>query len=567
MSAPAAVAPHRFYYLHNFQHALDWLVQRYADLLDEPEQRFVQQFAQLPQYSQALLVRMLMRRGPWFRQSKLQYEEIADTLQAAQPLEALGWIDPQAEMPLEALFDLHTRAELQALLSGQLPQHASRKQDWLQHLQTAALPARPYVQWHPAATEQVWCVSAEIRNLCQRFQLMFFGNLHQTWAEFVLADLGIFRYENVALAQSARAFGSRADVDTYLAMQTCREALHSEEAAPAAVLEQLAQCHSPNPWLERRRAKLLMQLGQACERAQDWALAQSIYAGCSYAGARHRQIRVLELQEQYAAALALAQTALQAPESEDEQQKIQRMLPRLQRQAGIPGPKRRSATTALEAARMDLCLPLPATPSSVEYVLRDHWHTPQAPVFYVENTLITALFGLLCWPAIFAPLQGAFFHPFQSAPADFSAPDFAQRRADVFAQCLAQLDDGSYRATILERFAHKQDIQNPLVIWPALHEPLLRLALDCMPAAHLRRMFERLQADPRNNRTGLPDLVRFWPDEQRYELVEVKAPGDKLQDNQIRWLQYFALHGIPARVCHVRWQTTDTDAAFAPVCA
>ena len=60
------------------------------------------------------------------------------------------------------------------------------------------------------------------------------------------------------------------------------------------------------------------------------------------------------------------------------------------------------------------------------------------------------------------------------------------------------------------------------------------------------------------NRTGFPDLVRFWPDRAegagRYELVEVKAPGDKLQDNQIRWLDYCAAHGIPARVCHVQWQ-------------
>ena len=53
---------------------------------------------------------------------------------------------------------------------------------------------------------------------------------------------------------------------------------------------------------------------------------------------------------------------------------------------------------------------------------------------------------------------------------------------------------------------------------------------------------------------GLPDLVRFWPDERRYELVEVKAPGDQLQDNQIRWLAYCRQHGLPVRVCHVQWR-------------
>ena len=76
-------------------------------------------------------------------------------------------------------------------------------------------------------------------------------------------------------------------------------------------------------------------------------------------------------------------------------------------------------------------------------------------------------------------------------------------------------------------------------------------------------MFERLLADPRNHRTGLPDLIRFWPAEQRYAMVEVKAPGDKLQDNQIRWLQFFAQHGIPAQVCHVTWHTEAATALCA----
>jgi hypothetical protein len=36
-------------------------------------------------------------------------------------------------------------------------------------------------------------------------------------------------------------------------------------------------------------------------------------------------------------------------------------------------------------------------------------------------------------------------------------------------------------------------------------------------------------------------------------MIEVKGPGDRLQDNQIRWLHYFAEHGIPVAVCYVQW--------------
>jgi VRR-NUC domain len=74
-----------------------------------------------------------------------------------------------------------------------------------------------------------------------------------------------------------------------------------------------------------------------------------------------------------------------------------------------------------------------------------------------------------------------------------------------------------------------------------------------LPAAHLKLWFARLLDDIRENRSGLPDLIRFWPDERRYELIEVKGPGDRLQDNQIRWLQYCVRHGMPVRVVDVRW--------------
>ena len=63
--------PHRYYYLHNFERALAWVRERYGDLLAAAEHTFLTQFEQLPQQSRALMVRLLMRRGPWFLESKL----------------------------------------------------------------------------------------------------------------------------------------------------------------------------------------------------------------------------------------------------------------------------------------------------------------------------------------------------------------------------------------------------------------------------------------------------------------------------------------------------------------
>ncbi|MBN3726924.1 VRR-NUC domain-containing protein, partial [Burkholderia sp. Ac-20379] len=161
--------------------------------------------------------------------------------------------------------------------------------------------------------------------------------------------------------------------------------------------------------------------------------------------------------------------------------------------------------------------------------------------------------GLLCWDAVFAAVPGAFFHPFQRGPADLHAPDFRLRRAAQLDASLAELDTGAYRDTIARRYREKAGLQSPFVFWGALDDALLALALDCIDPRHLRRCFERLLDDIRTNRSGLPDLIRFWPAERRYELIEVKGPGDRLQDNQIRWLDYCVAHGVPVRVIDVEW--------------
>jgi len=536
----------RFYYLWNFQHALSWLQERSADLLDAPEQAFLQQFRAMETAAQALLVRMIMRKGSHFRVSKLDYAEIGCPRRAAQPLLAAGWVRQDAELSLEELFNLLRKDELLEYLTDSLEHKALKKSELLEQLNGTLTEPRPFAAWCPTADDQVF--SLTIDALCERLRLMFFGNLHQDWSEFVLAELGIFRYEAVALTADSRAFRHRADVDCYLQLQHSLDLF--EAGAPIdSVLQQIASLACDTPFLAARRHKLLFRMAQQLEREGDLQGALRFYADCRYVGARLRQIRVLERLKHQQQAYALASAAAMAPENDAEAQAVERALVRLARQLGQPPPSKAKAPAP---ARIDLCLPKPEG-QSVEFAVKAHLNAPDGPVHYVENSLICSLFGLLCWEAIFAPLPGAFFHPFHSGPVDLFSADFHPRRAEQFATCLAQLDSPAYKQVIRQNYQAKFGIQSPFVFWSALDQELLETALDCLPATHLQAWFRRLLLDIKANRAGMPDLIQFWPAERRYRMIEVKGPGDRLQDNQRRWLAFCAEHGMPVDVCYVQW--------------
>lgn len=545
-----------FYYLDNFHLVLDWIDARYNDLLLATEHQFIDRFRNLPQPSQALLVRMVMRKGELFCASKLLYEEIGCPLEAARPLVELGWIDDRPLLALEQLFSLLKKAEIAEAFRLSRQDAGARKQDLLETLRSQKSmfsENQSFGAWHPDSDDCVFQV--RVVTLCDRLRLMFFGNLHQDWTEFVLSDLGIFKYETVEFSTSSRGFLARQDIDGYLHIHHCWERFLQGES-PQDILPDLGFQYE-NVWLENRRTKLLFQIAQYYERMNELPDALRIYRECSYPGARLRAIRVLERSEQCDIAFRTAQEAQAQPESEAERQQLARIVPRLRRKLGLAKTAERS--TAFSApARFDLTLDKPEADHFVEEVVRTHLTREQqvaavAPAYYVENALINSLFGLLCWNAIFAPLPGAFFHPFHTGPADLLTPDFRARREREFADCLALLDSDLYKKTILQNFQRKSGIQSPFVYWEVLSAELLDLALHCIPASHLKKCFERILLDIKSNRSGLPDLIQFWPDERRYQMIEVKGPGDRLQDNQLRWLDYCSAHDIPVAVCYVQW--------------
>lgn len=90
---PAADLDDPLYYLRHFRFVLDWVGERYGDRLDEAEHRFLERFRRLPEASQALFARMVMRKGEHFRATRLDYPEVGDAREAVGPLIEQRWLD------------------------------------------------------------------------------------------------------------------------------------------------------------------------------------------------------------------------------------------------------------------------------------------------------------------------------------------------------------------------------------------------------------------------------------------------------------------------------------------
>jgi hypothetical protein len=550
--APRArvVLPDPFYYLSNFETVIASLNVRYADLWSAEEQQFLAAFKGLPKTSRALLVRMVMREGVLFRASRLKYPEIGETAAAVAPLVKVGWVDDEPQLDVGELQRLITKEELLQSFGWSRPYGNLTKPDLVAMLRGQCPESRSFQAWCRESSDRVYQLL--VAPVCERFRLMFFGNFHQDWSEFVLRDLGIFTYEKIPPSLQSRPFCSRGHVDAFEQLHLCGQRLDTGVALDQ-VIAAIPAPIADSDWLEQRRQRLLFQVGQAAERAGDPKSALAVYSTCTHRGALVRTIRLLERAQEREIARDLCLAGIGALENEAELEQLGRLLPRLNRKLGVAVKLSRKPP---RVPAFEIVRDRPNSQISVEYCALDHLKQAgegHSTLHYVENGLVNSLFGLLCWKAIFAPIPGAFFHEFQYGPADLSSGDFHQRRRQEFAECLAELESEQYQSTIRRCFAEKAGIQSPFVVWRLLNKPLLESALTCIPAAHLKIWFEWIVRDVRDNRAGFPDLVQFWPLERRYRMIEVKGPGDRLQDNQRRLLEYCMSHAMPVSVCHVRW--------------
>src|SRR5947209_5076590 len=147
---------------------------------------------------------MVMRQGSLFRRSRLVYPEIGETGAAVAPLSQCGWVDGTPDLEVTQLQKLLTRAELLRYFSVPRSHRKLSKPELVTALSARHPGSKRYFEWCPESADDVYRLT--ITALCDRFRLMFFGNCHQGWNEFVLTDLGVVSYERIPASLHSPAF-------------------------------------------------------------------------------------------------------------------------------------------------------------------------------------------------------------------------------------------------------------------------------------------------------------------------------------------------------------------------
>jgi hypothetical protein len=538
------------YYLSNFEQLCATVEAQYGDVLAERELHCLRQFESASLDARCLFVRLVSRRGPLFRVESLDYPELDDLAGAVAENLSLGLFDEPAAPAVADLMAMLRRSELAEVAAELLPVSGRERKRELSERLAACDEQAVIAAWREWREANQRLVEVSYRAEIELFQILFFGNGHQTLTEFVLSDLGIASYHRYPLDRGYRLFDSRAEIDDYLTLRELKARF--KQAAADADVEGI--CQLCRPLMEPGsggmpaavyRDELRNRVARQLERLQQPQEAGALYRLSGQHPARERQARLLTAAGDESAALELCEAMAASPWCEAEMDFARRQIPALRRTLN-----RRYRPLKRDRFEEDLLELAPGFP--VEIAAARYYSQQWEEVHYVENLVINGSFGLAFWEQIFEPVPGAFINPFQSAPLDMYSRNFyAARKASIevrFAELAAcRLED-----ELLATYDRYAGLNNRWVSWRGLPKSLLKSAIRQVPRAHWLACWRRILFDPQANRNGCPDLIAL--DEDRgYCLIEVKGPGDQLQLNQRRWLRFFQREKMPARVARVRW--------------
>ena len=190
----------------------------------------------------------------------------------------------------------------------------------------------------------------------------------------------------------------------------------------------------------------------------------------------------------------------------------------------------------------------------VEEFAARHFRHSGFDAIVLENTPFHVLFGVYMWMLIQDPCdprvrmvafedRHAFGQRLPSKliwtgqPQDFGTADYGRRRAKAITKHLSAISEDRVELHRLFDDWLAPSVGLRQYLWAHRQESIdtARKVIEIIPPPMLKNLLRYLVQNYRGRCTGWPDLLLYRGN--RWFLAEVKSWGDKLSENQKRWIQ------------------------------
>lgn len=532
------------YYLDYFRYLLDFIQSGSAHLLNRQDKDFLKMFDNLSEDAQCLMVRMMNRKGEYFRLDKFKYEEIENIPQAAEELveaEIISLAPPEDYL----LFGLFTKSELHKVFPGR-DFDKKYKDDILLEL----------AEENNAEDYQILNAHFTIMHFLQQeqveyFKLLFFGHAHGMMTEFVIRDIGNVKLENLDGVSFTPWFSYEAEARSVFELYKWDRTIR--HAIPVLLPQEIAELVSGINWsnfLNHPKSRkigdrFMLRLGEYFEKAGHLEEALTYYSLAKKHPARERRIRIYEKLDQLDDAREIAEVALQSPYNATERIFAEDYLAKKSK-------RNYRSTTAKINESPEIIIENPQG-HRVEAHALSYYADLGFQGVHSENYLWRGLFGLVFWEELFGAQHATFHHPLQRMPSDLHSEAFyLNRKADLTKKISKFKSKKSLVKHLESTYLAKENINNHLVGWHESLLPTLEACVSRLPLKGLSCVLMEIAKNVKDNSAGFPDLF-IWKDRD-YQFYEIKSPNDHLSSQQLFWIDFMNKHKIKADILRVKYE-------------
>ncbi|MBT3980599.1 MAG: VRR-NUC domain-containing protein [Bacteriovoracaceae bacterium] len=496
-----------------------------------------------------LYVRLISRKGPIFRISKLNYPEIAEIEKCAGELVKCGLLENEDIDELD-LISVFTKKEIYSVAKAHLG-NTIKSNDPRDLLVLKSLENQNVVADLIKMDHFLWT-----SYICENefFHLLFFGNLEQSLSDFILEDIGVLKYEPYEIRTEDRLFKTRVVADRLYDLIGYQyelwEAREMEDTSLVlSILKAVNQLSLTKAHLKTKRAKLNLRGAEYLEKMGEHKKAIKYYKLSLVPPASERMVRTLFKMEDYKQALRTCEGIEKSPLNYSEVEFATKFKQKILKELDRPFEK-------IEIFQCPISeIKIAKNPQKkIEQLALDYFSKKKVKGIYSENYLWLSLFGLCFWDIIFKPMDQVFFHPFQRGPKDLFWPEFHLRRGSEIKKRIDSVRSReSWKEELLQTYREKKWTANYLVSWKKVGLTELKLVLSKVKSSQFAAIFEAMAFDLRDAKSGFPDLFLYDPKLKQYKLCEVKGPGDTLRPGQKRWIRFFQTNQIPFELLKVTY--------------